>query len=118
MFLRALLDDRLRTAAYGALAISERSLRACTQTAELYAENKKCAWLLRDLMEMGHVPAELAGSPSRPCSGGRVAMRCRRRCRLLPPLVHERRCSIGFLPSSPARRWLAAIDATSPSGVV
>ncbi len=53
VFLRALPDDRPRTAAlYGALAISERSLRSiCTQMAELYVENKKCARLLRDLAE-------------------------------------------------------------------
>ncbi len=68
VFLRALPDDRPRTAAlYGALAISERSLRSiCTQMAELYVENKKCARLLRDLAEMGHVPAELVRPAPRP----------------------------------------------------
>ena len=68
VFLRAPPDDRPRTAAlYGALAISERSLRSiCTQMAELYVENKKCARLLRDLAEMGHVPAELVRPAPRP----------------------------------------------------
>ena len=33
--------------------------------AELYVENKKCARLLRDLAEMGHVPAELVRPLSR-----------------------------------------------------
>ena len=56
-----------RAALYGALAISERSLRSiCTQMAELYVENKKCARLLRDLAEMGHVPAELVRPAPRP----------------------------------------------------
>ena len=66
VFLRALPDDRPRTAAlYGALAISERNLRSiCTQMAELYVKKKNGARLLQDLAEMGHVPAAVA--PGRP----------------------------------------------------
>lgn len=67
VLLRALPSDcGLSAALYGALAISERSLRSiCTQMAELYVGNRKCERLLRDLVDMGHVPAALAPRPPR-----------------------------------------------------
>ena len=61
IFMRKLPADKSKlNRMFATLSISERSLKSiCSQMVELYADNDKCATLIRDLAHMGHLHTQL-----------------------------------------------------------